>query len=145
QATKHVGDNVFTPEEEVRQDRFGAAVLRNIEGLAHEHFCRRWNLSVVERLGQRNLGLDSGQEAAEYAAVGADFIHGREVQVQVTVKFALGMLVGLFTVHDFVDQAGGGDVYRRYPGQLHAGEIVLDTHEQGHAVPHSEHVKFHQG
>lgn len=69
--------------------------------------------------GQRLLGLDGSEEAAEYRAVGADFIHGGQVQVQVADKAAIGVFVGFFADHDFIDQARSSDMRWRYPRHLH--------------------------
>jgi len=59
-------------------------------------------------------------------------------------KAAIGVFVGFFADHDFIDQARRRDMRWRYPRQLHTGEVALDALEQGHEVPYGKHMKFHQ-
>ena len=86
---------------------------------------------------------DGGEERGDGGDVGAELLHGLDVELEVG-DGAAGVEVGLFAEDDLVDEAAGLGEDGGRPGNGGTGEPRLQGLEEGHEVPDGEDVRLHE-
>ncbi|MNR25028.1 hypothetical protein D3C85_1421480 [compost metagenome] len=117
---------------------------RGVQGVPHELRRRRIDVHTLQRDVITHAFLLQRYKAFHCDSAGTHFAHRIQIQFKMAVMTLGRTIIGLFTQHDFVDQARGLGVSWRQPRQLDARQFLLQALGQRHEIPHGKYMGFHE-
>ena len=76
--------------------------------------------------------------------VGANFLHGTQIELKMTQVQAFPNFVRFFTQYDFINKSSKLWVLCWQPGYVYTGQLSLQGFQQGHEIQDSKNMGFHE-